>query len=349
MIPYWALFCYALLGVLAPYRLKPAQSRIMWMVAGLGIAILLGFRDQVGGDWNNYARQFEWVSKMSFWEAVRITKDPGYYPLGWAIARLGGNIYLLNFFCAVLLTIGTVMFSRRQTLPWLTLLAAIPYLLIVVGMGYTRQSAAIGCVLIGLSTLGRGKRWPFVFWALVGAAFHKSATLLIPIAAVSATKNRAWTYFWVGIMAVVGYWVFVRDSTDLLWQNYVESDYADASQGAMIRTFMNMIPAVVFLLNRRKLSDTEEELRLWTWLAVLAIACLPMLALSATAVDRLALYLIPLQLFVFGRITRLGRAVNVRTSLVLASVVYYAAVEFVWLNYAGHAKSWIPYSFMPLS
>ena len=61
---------------------------------------------------------------------------------------------------------------------------------------------------------------------------------------------------------------------------------------------------------------------------------------SSTAVDRLALYLIPLQLAV-------GAAVPgalVRQGLGVGMVIAYAfAVQFTWLNYATHARYWVPY------
>ena len=37
-----------------------------------------------------------------------------------------------------------------------------------------------------------------------------------------------------------------------------------------------------------------------------------------------------------------------RGRLVLGIVGYYAAVQFVWLNFATHAQYWVPYQFMPL-
>jgi hypothetical protein len=33
---------------------------------------------------------------------------------------------------------------------------------------------------------------------------------------------------------------------------------------------------------------------------------------------------------------------------VLAVLGYYAAVQFVWLNFAIHARWWVPYRFFPL-
>ncbi|MCX7032362.1 MAG: EpsG family protein, partial [Arenimonas sp.] len=88
--------------------------------------------------------------------------------------------------------------------------------------------------------------------------------------------------------------------------------------------------------------------KLWLWIAVFAVVCLPLVGLASTAVDRVALYLIPLQLFVFSRIPLLATTVKMRTFLVVAVIAYYALVQFVWLNFATHAYGWVPYKFMPL-
>lgn len=343
MTPYWILFFFVAVAALFPWRLAPAQARLVWLLFGASVAIMIGFRHEVGGDWFNYARQFDWVSDMSFTESVTTTKDPGYYPLGWIIAHLGGSIYWLNLACASLLVAGTLRLAKLQRQPWLALLAAVPYLLVVVGMGYTRQSAAIGCAMLGLVALADGRLRHFAVWVLIGAAFHKSAVMLLPIAAIAATTNRLWTMAWVSVASALAYWAFVAESSEALISNYVLSDYADASQGAGVRVAMNVVPAVVFLMFRRHFCATQREHRLWTVLAIGAISCIALLPVSATATDRIALYFIPLQIFVFGRITQLGRTRLLKTTFALGVVAYYSVVLFVWLNFASHADSWIPY------
>ena len=80
-------------------------------------------------------------------------------------------------------------------------------------------------------------------------------------------------------------------------------------------------------------------------MALLALACVGwlMVSPSSTAVDRVALYLIPLQLFVFSRLPDLmGRGRGLR-NWVMAVVAYYTAVLFVWLNFATHSQYWLPY------
>jgi hypothetical protein len=64
---------------------------------------------------------------------------------------------------------------------------------------------------------------------------------------------------------------------------------------------------------------------------------------SSTAVDRLALYVMPLQIAVLSRFPLLfGPAGTVIVAL------YSLAIEFVWLNFTTHARFWIPYQIYPL-
>ncbi len=348
MWPYWVMLMIPAWGVLTTARLPKSQASVVWFLVGALFAILMGFRHDVGGDWETYVQHFEWVQTVTFDTSLSDRGDPGYYGLSWLVAQVGGDIHVLNLICAALLSWGTVVFARRQPVPWLAFFAAVPYLLIVVGMGYTRQSAAIGCVMLGLVALGDGKQRKFVLWVLLAATFHKTAVVVLPIAALSATHNRIWTFAWIGIMAVVGSWLFLYASSDTLYENYVVSDYRLQSQGAGVRVAMDVVPAVVYLLFRKSMAGIEQERKLWMWLSILALVCVPLLSVSPTAVDRMALYLIPIQLFVFGRLPLLAKTIGGRTQLVLAMMAYYIAVQFVWLNFAQTAFAWLPYQLYPL-
>lgn len=345
MWPYWLMFLIPAWAVLTPSRLKSSQARVVWVVVGVLFALIMGLRHEVGGDWGSYDHHFIRASALTLPEVLS-GGDPGYYGLNWLTEMLGGSIYHVNLVCAAIMMWGTVVFCRVQPNPWLALMAAVPYMLIVVGMGYTRQAVALGFALLGLTALGNGRvRW-FVIWIALGATFHKSAVLLLPIAALAASRNRFMTAGLVGVSTVLLYYLLLADASEALWENYVEAEYK--SDGGLIRVLMNVVPAVLLILFRKHLVPNLQERKLWLWIAVFALACLPLVGFASTAVDRVALYLIPLQLFVFSRIPRLASTVQVRTPLVLGVVGYYAAVLFVWLNFATHSQYWLPYQFMPL-
>ena len=345
MWPYWIMFLLPAWAALVPVRLKAAQEWIPWAAVFILFSLMMGLRHEVGGDWFAYLPHFHDAGLTPLRE-VLAGSDPGYYALNWLVYHLGGSIYHVNLVCALVLMWGTVVFCRAQWNPWLALVAAVPYMLIVVGMGYTRQAVALGFALLAMTSLGNGRVRSFVIWIAVGATFHKSAVLLLPIAALAASRNRILTAGLIALTTGLLYYLLLADSAEALWTNYVEAQYR--SEGGLIRVLMNIVPAVVAMLYMKRLVPEFEARRLWFWMAVFALACLPLVSLASTAVDRIALYLIPLQLFVFARLPRLAASVSTRTTLVVGAVSYYAAVLFVWLSFAAHSQFWVPYRMVPV-
>jgi hypothetical protein len=234
-----------------------------------------------------------------------------------------------------------VALARREPYPWLCLLLAIPYLIVVVAMGYTRQAAALGFVMIGLaSMLNSGNVLRLVAWAAVGALFHKTAIVCLPLAAFTGDRRKFLNLMLLASAGFGLYTLLLQDKVDLLVRNYVDTAYS--SSGAMIRISMSVLPAIIFFLYRNRLGFMPYEAKLWrnfslvSLIAVLALALTP----SSTAVDRIALYLLPLQLVVLARIP--GTLMKT-TAGTLTVTAYSGIVLFTWLNYAVHASSWLPY------
>ncbi|MBJ6983007.1 EpsG family protein [Luteimonas sp. MC1572] len=346
MWPFWLMFLIPAFGVLVPRSLPARQARVMWWIVGLLFALMIGLRHEVGGDWFNYLPHFQHAADLSFAEAAAMG-DPGHYVLNRFVAGLGGSIYTVNLIYGAVLMVGTVVFCRRQPNPWLALLVAVPYMLIVVGMGYTRQSVALGFALIGLVALGEHRVRTFVVLVALGALFHKSAVLLLPIAALASSRNRWLTAAMMLVSTGLMYYLLLADSAETLWANYVEADMQ--SQGGAIRVVMNALPAALMIVFRKQLAPELGERKLWVWVAIFALLCVPLVGIASTAVDRVALYLIPLQLYVFARLPRLATTTRARTAIVVGILGYYGVVQFVWLNFATHAPYWVPYQFMPLT
>ena len=347
MLTYWLMFLVpAWAAVAAPSKPRePVQSlEVAWLVAGVALALLIGFRHEVGGDWFTYIEHYDFMVGAPLQEVLE-KGDPGYYLLMWLATKVNGGVYLVNLVSGALFSAGLVAFCRVQPRPWLALAVAVPYMVIVVGMGYSRQGVALGLAMLGLVGLARKSNLQFVLCVALAATFHKSAVLLVPLAVLSTPHGKLWTGLWVGITAAVLYYVLLAGSVEKLVVNYVEAEYE--SEGAAIRLAMNAVPAAALLLWRKRFVLSLQDRNLWTMLSLLALASLVVLALSpsSTAVDRVALYMIPLQLFVFSRLPDvLGGGQKVRT-WVTAIVAYYALVLFVWLFYAVHSQYWLPYRF----
>lgn len=350
MFFYWLLFL--LTAWLAITRLQPVQRpsarwsdswhAIFWL-----LVLMIGLRHKVGGDWFVYINHIEMFANMPMQEALS-QQDPAYGLLNWLAAETGLGIYFTNTVCAVLFSWGLVAFCRVQPRPWLALVVAVPYLVTVVAMGYTRQGTAIGLTMLGLVALSNRKILRFVVFVALGATFHKSAVVLVPLAILAGTKGKIWTTLWVGLSTLLLFRLLLQDSVDTLTVNYIDAGYDSA--GAAVRVSMNAVPAALFLFYRRRFVMPQSDRTFWTWMSLGALAFVGWLLVSpsSTAVDRMALYWIPLQLFVWSRLPdALGQRNDQNALWVRAVVLYSATVLFVWLFFAVHAGSWLPYQFYP--
>jgi hypothetical protein len=346
LFPYWLLFTLCAAGAVQyrPDLRRPVQGGPVLILIGLMILAMIGFRYEVGGDWANYLGIFDEFRYANLREAVAMG-DPGYSALNWLAMRLGFSIWFVNLVCAACFTWGLVRFTRQQPNPWLALCVAVPYLIIVVAMGYTRQAVAIGFMLAGMSEFRRHHSMVrFGVYIIAGALFHKTAVIILPLVAFAATQNR-WVMIGIGgVLGLILYYLLLNAGIDTLMQNYVEAEY-DA-QGAAVRVSMNVLPAVIFLLFQKRFGFDEFDRKLWRNFSLAALVALVLLMVmqSSVVVDRLALYLIPLQLVVFSRLPfAFSRGGAPNGLLTIGVIAYSAAVQFVWLTAATHADYWIPY------
>ncbi|QAY77049.1 EpsG family protein [Sphingosinicella sp. BN140058] len=349
MYPYWLLFGLCAVGAIQYSSPAAAKQRsgVLLLWAALVICLMIGLRYRVGGDWENYIGIFEDISYLDFQSALAFG-DPGYTVLNWAATQLGYGIWFVNLICAILFTWGLVEFSRAQYNPWLSFVVAIPYLIIVVAMGYTRQAVAIGFIMVALAGLEKHSIFRLVFFICLAAIFHKSAIVVLPLIGLATAKNRFLIIPLVLAAAIIFYYVFVSASIDKMVTNYVEEGME--SQGAAIRVAMNLPPAALFLIFQKRFGFNEVQTKAWRNFSLASVAMLAMLVLTSasTAVDRIALYLIPLQIAVLARLPHAFGKETRNGPLVLAVIAYSAIVQFVWLNKATNAVYWVPYQVYPI-
>lgn len=340
------MFAYFMMYILAAVAAvnhggKKTRSHMMaWVLTGVGLTFIIGLRHHVGGDWNNYLKRFNELRWYSFDQAMSLS-DPGYQLISYWMYDWGWGIYMINFISAILFVSGLIAFLRRQINPWLGLAVAIPYLIIVVSMGYTRQGVAIGLVMWGIAALDRGKFLRFLFFIFLAVTFHKSAILMIAFGVFQQGKGKLFKILAI-LFAGIGIWsAFVEESTAHLWESYVEVEME--SQGAMIRVLLNLVPSVLLLLFRKQWKKHFNDYTFWWMIALASIASVVLVNFASTAVDRMALYFIPIQIAVFARLPFLARqsiSPKITTFLI---VLFYLSILIIWLFFAVNARYWVPY------
>jgi hypothetical protein len=343
MLPYlvsWGLFALMSLGNVRRIAGFPL------LLLGFFLALLIGLRFEVGGDWVNYLPYVDKATGLPFGDLF-VEVEPGYVLFNWFGANWGGGVFLVNTLCGMVFSLGLLAFCRAQPRPWLALTLAFPYLVVVVAMGYSRQGVAIGLEMLALLALQRDRLLQYLVLIALASTFHRTALVLLVLPASTLSGGLRFSQLIrFGLLAVASYGLYssaMAPDLDNYIQSYIEAEYQ--SQGALVRVSLCLLPAVVFLANRPAFCLSFNLQRVWSllsWLAVGSAIALFTLA-SSTAVDRLALYLIPLQMFVGSRLPD-ARLFGVSPGQWNQLLIFFSfAVLLVWLLFANHSRAWLPY------
>jgi hypothetical protein len=343
LLPYWLLFGYFGLGALfGRARDDPAErfARPPLMLAALFVAVMIGLRYKVGTDWPTYVAMFRRAGALPLTQNLQ-NGDPGYMLVNWLVQQGSGPFWVVNLVCGVVFAWGYYRFVSVQADPWLAALIGVPYLVIVVAMGYSRQAVAIGILMAGLADLIQNRGfWRFFIYVAIATLFHSSAIVMLPLAIIGLNRQRLAQFTIVPALGYLVYTLIFSTKLDQFVESYIHRRWN--SQGALIRVLLCALPAVVYFVYRRRLRFTEDEFVLWRNFSVAALACLALLFVlpSSTAVDRVALYILPLEIAVLSRLTFL---IKNRTQARILVTLFSFSVLYVWLNFAANAGDWLPY------
>ena len=187
MFIYWAIFVVLATGALLSQEPRPGPTRfLLFALASLPTALMIGFRWKIGPDWIAYDRIYKYSALFSFSQNLA-RDDPGFKILSWGLQQFHAPFWTLNAVSGLIFVAGLTAFCLRQPNPWLAYLLAFPYLVIVVAMSGDRQSIALGLLFFSLNAFERGHLYRFALCIFAAGLFHGSALLMLPICLLSHT------------------------------------------------------------------------------------------------------------------------------------------------------------------
>ena len=375
MWAYWLLFLVPSALALNPIKFSEDIKSGLWAMVGVLFILLIGLRYNVGGDFDNYLTYLEMSYKEVNSRATGFTGETeinltaaygnasGYLLVNALAMRMGfwglHGIYFVNTFCATIFVVGLIKFCKRQPMPWIALMVAVPYMVCAVSMGYTRQATALGFLMWGLSLLKPGNEVKYVALIFIGSTFHLSAMATMPLALCAREKSPMIIYLilalMIGLIANFVTSLNISDEQGNLFKNMMiiwEYTATRYSPGGPIRTYMNVLPVLVSLLvwkRIKKMSTASGDYRMVKWLAIASILSLPALLYSYTMTDRMGIYLMPIQLALWPRIIAVQKTELHRSVLASSVFAFYGLVLYVFFHYANHSHFWLPYLMFPFT
>ena len=126
-----------------------------WILTIFFFTIFIGFRYEVGGDWIQYKNFFYEYSKSIDSNLIVKFLDHGlvYVVINIISYFLGIDFIGTNFVCAIIFMAALSSFLYSTKNRWLGLLVSYPIIIVVLGMGYTRQGLAFAFSLLLLKSL----------------------------------------------------------------------------------------------------------------------------------------------------------------------------------------------------
>ena len=351
---YTEIYLFVAIVAVIHIRTGLIYSKVFYYIYFSIVVIFVGLRVNVGSDWNSYIEILN-IARNSPISTVLYTREIGYSVANWIGANQFGGIYFPNLVCALLAVIPLAIFCDSRPNPWLSLVVATPYLIIVVYMGYTRQSAAIGFCLLAILSLERERFWSAIGLVMLGGLFHLTAAgFFLPIIALSSLPINRKNALRAGLMTTVSVVYFVaisRDRLSYLFGAYFSTPDVDGLQsvdalqsaGAVPRLGLGVFAGLIFIWLTRKQPLLSPRNGIWVLSVVGSFALLPSALLTSTFADRMGLYLIPLQLHVVSLADAELKSFVAQQAFRIAVIVLYGAMLTVWFTRSRFAEYWLPY------
>ena len=162
---------------------------------------------------------------------------------------------------------------------------------------------------------------------------------MFPVGLVLLKKYR-YIYSSIFLLVVIFFYgKFLQYEIEKYGYIYLQREYS--SNGAYVRLFLSLLPSIILLKNRKYFNFSDDKYSLWRLVSLISIILFLALFFvsSTTAIDRMALYFLPIQLVVFSNLTRFNRLLIP----FVFYIIYTLTLFLIWFNFATHNYCWFPY------
>lgn len=345
MLPYVLLLLLPTLCALSNTR---RLSLPLWYFTYFVFVLFVGLRLEVGPDWYQYVYIHEGLEYKEFWEVIA-QPEPLSYLLFWLSQTSGAGVHLTNILAAIIMLSGVFAFARRTVNPWLALVSATPYFIIVMGMSGVRQAMAAGVILF---LFAWWERYSFIrrgFYILIAAMFHTSALINNIFLIVKLSIPLRYKLVIGSVITAITLYLsfevsFYAQNMEMYQQRYLQQNSLVAqSIGSLYHIVMIAIPAILGFVYRRRIADLVHNQSLLTFGLYAAIGVFALNFFSSTVASRLTLYLYFVPMMVYPALT-IGRNSRLpRSGSVLAVLALHFAILVGWFALANVSFTYMPY------
>ena len=324
-----------------------SKNIFLFLIIFLLYVILIGYREHIGMDWNNYLAIHSNMRYLDLGDILFDTEAAS-NTLFWFSNQYYSGIYTSNLVSAMILMIGVLVFSGRTAEPWLSVLAATPYICIVVGMSATRQAMAVGIVFAVFALwheYGLVRKGIAIFAA---SLFHTSAIFIGGFLIQDLPLNFAVKLIVGSVVVVAGVYFLSRagiysEQIDFYTESYLSTEGQIASPGALAHVALVAIPAVIYFFVRHRIYAMYERSGFLDMSALICIVLVPTAFVFSTAASRFSIYMQFFPMIFYPLLVDTFRTEDNRILVRVAVSLLCFVFLFVWLRFANNSFAYLPY------
>ena len=307
-------------------------------------ALFTGSRVEIGGDWGTYLKNYYILGENFNFNDFNIRSDWGFETISYIFFINRQPIFFFNLLISFFNFFCLYLFLRNKDYKWIFLIISVPFFVIVLQIGFIRQSVAISFLLLAMLAIKKNYYFAFILCMIFGLMFHKSSLLifLIMILCIDKLLNVIFKYFIFFIFLGIIIYLSRGDFGNLL-SNYFINISTD-SKGALIRLLLVLFPSIIFIFYYNKFNFTKFEKKFFLILSSLTFVLLPLVFYYSTLVDRLLIYYLPFQLIIYSSMSVIAKQENIKKLINISIISLFTLYLFVWLNFSNSSNRWIPYS-----
>ena len=311
---YIAIYSIIFFLIFVNIKLNYFTNNFLIILISFFYIFLIGFRFDVGGDWINYEFMYNNVFLLNELYSHILTLNIKNILIIINQINFGFDILTslsrtfdlgfqgLNFLNAILLILGLYYFSKNKNNKLLIYLISFPILIIIVGMGYTRQASALGLLLISVSFLEERKIKESLFFVFLAFTFHKTAIIFGIVYVFYFNKINLFILISLIILSFSLYFLYFGKQINHILYHYLGPGNDFISIGALPRTSLFLISSLIFLLNPKIFVNSNSQLKLYSSFSLIILFFFPFVLLYSTALDRILLYFFAIQLLIFSQL-----------------------------------------------
>lgn len=334
-----------LISIFSMFSSPKPEAKVLYIVFLAFLCLMTGLRYEVGGDWENYLNIYDYFKGVNIIEALTIT-EPAYGLLNYIGQLLDfKSIIFVNTICSIFFYSFFYKFSKKIENYWIPILVAFPYLILVVSMGYTRQSVAISFVSLAILYGLEKKIISFFLFSILGILFHKSAIIVFMFLLLLLNLrylNSTWIFILYSLSSFICMSGLVYYSSLSGDNIYTNQSSEVSSSGAVFRVAVHFLALFFYVLYRKKIVNKFINYRIFDYMSLLIIFVFLLAIPFSTLADRFNLYLIIFDIFVFSYLFS-NISISSRKIMILTIIFFNSLMLHIWLNFGAWSHAWLPY------